>query len=100
MLRHYFLGLFFGFIIHFSAFATPLELAKAPTFVDANAIALEFLPPPPAADSLALKMDNAILMWEQGRHTYYDNQRAWGSVTLDPNYFNEALGVRFEESRF
>ncbi len=100
MLRQYSMVLFFSFLINFSAWATSLELAKTPTFVDTNAISLELIPPPPLTDSLEQKMDTTILMWEQSRRTYYDTQRAWGSVTLDPSYFNEALGARFEESRF
>lgn len=100
MLRQYSLGLLLSFIISFAAWASPIELAKAPTFVDPNAISLALLPPPPAANSEEQRLDTAILMWEQSRRTVYDTQRAWGSVTLDPNYFNEALGVRFEESRF
>jgi len=100
MLQRYTMGLFIGLIISFSAWATPLELAKTPAFVSPNAISLELLPPPPAADSSEQKRDNVILMWEQNSRTVYDAQRAWGSVTLTPSYFNEALGARFEESKY
>lgn len=100
MSQRYSMCLFMGLILSFSAWATPLELAKTPTFVSPNAIQLELLPPPPAPDSLEQKMDNVILMWEQNSRTVYDGQRAWGSVTLTPSYFNEALGARLEESKY
>ncbi len=100
MLRKSLFSFLLSSIITVSAWATPLELAKAPTFVDPASITLEVIPPPPAAGSLQQARDLTILMWEQNRRTMYDAQRAWGSVTLEPSYFNEALNARFEEARY
>lgn len=99
MLRSYALGLLL-IIVSSISWANPIKVAQMPTFIDPNTISIEVLPPPPEADSLTLKMDTTILMWEQNSRTYYDLQRAWGSVTLEPSYFNQALNARFEESRF
>jgi acid phosphatase (class A) len=92
--------LLLSLILSFSAFASTLAITKTPTFIEPQNISLETLPPPPTADSEAKKRDLAILMWEQNTRTYYDIERAWGSVTLEPSYFNQAIGVRFEENRY
>jgi acid phosphatase (class A) len=99
MLRQYTIGFLLVFI-SISAWANALELVNQPSYIDTKDITLAVIPAPPAADSLQQKMDTAILMWEQDRRTYYDAQRAWASVTLDPSSYNEALNARFEESRF
>lgn len=99
MITRYFLSIFLC-ITSSMIWAASIQVAKNPTFVDPNDIALELLPAPPAADSLAFQMDTTVLMWEQNTRTEYDANRAWGSVTLTPSYFNEALNARFEESRF
>ncbi len=99
-MKHRNLGiLFLSVIFSFSAFASTLAITKTPTFIDPQNITLETLPPP-AADAETKTRDLAILMWEQNSRTYYDIERAWGSVTLEPSYFNQALGVRFEEARY
>ncbi|MFA6058574.1 MAG: phosphatase PAP2 family protein [Taibaiella sp.] len=98
-MRQYAVGLFL-FFISFSLFATDLQLTKTSTFVNPSDITLELLPPPSADGSPEQKRDIDILMWEIASRTIYDEQRAWGSVTLTPSYFNEAINARFEESRY
>ncbi|MGA2654686.1 MAG: phosphatase PAP2 family protein [Gammaproteobacteria bacterium] len=100
-MQHRHCGLFLlSLILSFSAFATSLEIAKTPTFIDPQAITLETIAAPPAANSEAFKRDTDIILWEQNTRTYYDLERAFGSVTLEPSYFNQALNARFEEARF
>lgn len=99
MLRQY-LSLFLFTFIAVCVQAANLEITKTPTFIDPKNIPFETLPPPVAANSDAQSRDMHIVMWEQNSRTIYDIERAWGSVTLEPSYFNEALGVRFEEARY
>lgn len=99
MLRQYSLGLFL-FFISFSLWASELQLTKPPVFVNPSDITLELFAPPPVKGSVEEKRDIDILMWEIDSRTIYDAQRAWGSVTLTPSYFNEAINARFEEARY
>lgn len=99
-MQRYVLGFLLSFVFSIGAWAAELELPKQPTFVNVEAVTVDLLKPPPAMDSDAQKNDMMILLWEQNRRTIYDAERAWGSVTLTPSYFNQALNARFEESRF
>lgn len=98
-MRQYTLGLFL-FFISLSLWAADLQLAKSPVFVNPSDITLELLAAPPADGTIEKKRDIDILMWEIDSRTIYDEQRSWGSVTLTPSYFNEAISARFEEARY